>query len=120
MEEAQNFRPQLSDFRPLNSLEEMKETLKNEMPFFVDINFAPYAYGREPAATGKVGKPPQLEAEFCDHTIFIVGFNDETEELIFQNSWGTGSYRFQSCIGLDRAPKEGESTLRLDETNAII
>jgi len=89
MEEARMFRPQLSDFRPLHSLEDMKATLKKEMPLFVDINFAPIAYGREPAATGKVGKPPVQEVEYCDHTLIIVGYNDETEELIFQNSWGT-------------------------------
>jgi len=87
-EEARRFRPQLSDFQPLNSLEEMKASLKREMPFFIDINFAPSAYGREPAATGKVGKPPIHEVEYCDHSVLVIGYNDETEELKFQNSWG--------------------------------
>jgi len=87
-EEASRFRPNSSKFQPLFSLEEMKATLKKEMPFFVDIDFAPAAYGRESAETGKIAKAP-TKIEYCDHTVLVVGYNDETEELIFQNSWGT-------------------------------
>jgi len=86
-DEALLFRP--ADFLALHNLEDIKDALRKETPVFVDVNFAPDAFGREPALTGKVGKPPTEEVEFCDHTVLIVGYNDESEELIFQNSWGT-------------------------------
>jgi len=88
-EEAQLFRPQATDFLQLTSFEEMKATLDRELIFFVDINFAPDAYGRGPEKTGIVKKPPAHEVEYCDHTVMVVGYNDDTEYLIIQNSWGT-------------------------------
>jgi len=85
-DEALKFHP--TDFARLNTLADMKASLKKEIPIFVDINFAPGAYGREPALTGHIGKPPITEVEYCDHTVLLVGYDDDTDELIFQNSWG--------------------------------
>jgi len=124
LEEAQHFRPHLSDFQMLNSLEEMKSTLKKQMPFFVDINFAPAAYGREPAATGKIGKPQLTEVEFCDHTVCVLGFNDETEELIFQNSWGTEwgeqGYGYVSYEYINRGLFKNAFAWKLDHRPSVI
>lgn len=89
-EEAAIFKP--VDFQRLTSIEELKDTLSKELPIVLDVNFAPLTYGRECAETGKVPKPKsltELDPDSCEHTVLIVGFNDETQEFLFQNSWGT-------------------------------
>jgi len=81
------FRPSL-EIQPLNTIDEMKACLDRELPFFCDVQFPPWFYGRETTRSGKA-PPPSPAAEFCDHSVLIVGYNDDTREFIFQNSWGT-------------------------------
>jgi len=70
----------------------MKETLRKGLPFICDVNFAPETYNRSCEETGIVPGPKsihELDPESCEHTVLVVGYKDETEEFIFQNSWGT-------------------------------
>jgi len=90
LEEARQFRP--IDFKALKSGAEMKETLRKGLPFICDVNFAPETYNRSCEETGIVPGPKsihELDPESCEHTVLVVGYKDETEEFIFQNSWGT-------------------------------
>jgi C1A family cysteine protease len=89
-EEARQFRP--TNFRKLNSIQEMKETLRSGLPFFCDVNFAPDTYCVPCAESGVVPRPKslaELDPDSCEHTVLIVGYDDETEYFIFQNSWGS-------------------------------
>jgi hypothetical protein len=83
-----SIRIQSDNFVSLHSLDDIRSSIAREMPVVLDIDFAPSAFGHEPLETGQIGKPPNKEVEYCDHTVVLVGFNDEKEELTFQNSWG--------------------------------
>jgi len=85
--EAAHFRPS-SEICQIYSLEEMKDCLNHELPFSCDIEFPPKFFGREVAKTGQA-PPPSTIVDFCDHTVLVVGYDDDTSEFIYQNSWGT-------------------------------
>ena len=95
--EAAKFKP--TEFKALASLAEMKDSLKRERPFFVDVFFSPMSYGRHTSETGEVPHPPsETWDESCEHTCLVMGFDDTRQVLIFQNTWGTswgaGGYGF--------------------------
>lgn len=95
--EAARFKP--TSLRPLASLAEMKESLRSERPFFVDVFFSPMSYGRHTSDTGEVPPPPnETWDESCEHTCLVMGFDDVRQVLVFQNTWGTswgsGGYGF--------------------------
>jgi hypothetical protein len=90
-EEAAMFRPS-TELKPLNDIDEMKATLRERrIPFFMDVNFAPLFYAAEASRSGRVPLPAnfaELDADSCEHTVLVVGYDDSTNEFIFQNSWG--------------------------------
>lgn len=95
--EAARFKP--VTFKPLASLAEMRDSLKHERPFFVDVFFSPMSYGRHTSDTGEVPMPPtEVWDESCEHTCLVMGYDDSRQVLIFQNTWGTswgaGGYGF--------------------------
>jgi hypothetical protein len=84
--EASHFRP--THFLRLQSLEEFQSSLQNGRPIFVDINFAPEAYGPIAQLTGRVPDPPAAIDDCCEHSVLIIGFDDDKQEFHFLNSWG--------------------------------
>jgi len=103
--EAAMFKP--TQLRSLRSLEEMKESLRNERPFFVDVYFSPMSYGRHTSTTGMVPPPPEESwDESCEHTCLVMGYDDQKQQLVFQNtwgpSWGSGGYGFLPYTYLNR------------------
>src|SRR5262249_4701974 len=60
--------------------------------FFADINFAPRTYNRTTTKTGKIPLPEsfsELDPDSCEHSVLVMGYDDEAKQFIFQNSWGT-------------------------------
>jgi hypothetical protein len=55
-EEAFKFRPSTTmELKSLNDIEEMKWTLRErQLPFFMDVNFAPLFYSQEPSRSGSL------------------------------------------------------------------
>jgi len=87
--EADKWRP--TQFKLLHSMAEFKQTLQLERPVFVDVFFSPQSYARYTSLTGQVPKPPEHSwDESCEHTCLIMGYDDQREHFIFQNTWGTG------------------------------
>eukprot|EP00455_Lapot_gusevi_P048265 TRINITY_DN6640_c0_g4_i4.p1 TRINITY_DN6640_c0_g4~~TRINITY_DN6640_c0_g4_i4.p1 ORF type:complete len:443 (-),score=92.38 TRINITY_DN6640_c0_g4_i4:57-1304(-) len=75
----------------LHSFDEMKACLREGRPFNVDGNLCGDAYSRRVAATGLVPLPRPNEVisrTTNEHSLMVVGYDDEKQVLIFQNSWG--------------------------------
>jgi C1A family cysteine protease len=86
-EEAKKF-PQLS-LKSVKTFEDMKEALKNNLPVILDVFFPPESYGPAIEKTGMIPPPnPENIAQFCDHSVVLVGFDDEKRLMTFVNSWG--------------------------------
>jgi len=88
-EEAEKFKPTKKDFRKLNNIDEMKESLRNKLPFFLDVNFTEETYGRKVYSTGIIPPAPTNDFDVCCvHSCVVVGYDDKKEGFIIQNSWG--------------------------------
>jgi len=89
--DAINLKLKLSEIQYLKNITEMKSVLLKGKPFMVDVAFCNDAYDAKTARTGKVPLPrenEEVDMELCEHSVFIVGYNDYNQEFIFQNSWG--------------------------------
>jgi len=77
----------LPKLKQLHNLEEMKESLRNTRPFFMDVMFTDESYGLL-CVNGNIPEHPSEKwDDACVHSCFVVGYNDSMEMLIFQNSW---------------------------------
>jgi hypothetical protein len=81
-----------SQFRRLHSLDELKECLRRGRPVLADLMFGGEAYSKTPTRTGKIPKmpPDSVIVDNNEHSCVIVGYDNDLEVLIIQNSWGTG------------------------------
>jgi len=85
--EAKNFCIDSSNFKPLRSMDEMKQMLRTEVPFVMDVDLTAESYGNNALKTGFLDPPPS-RIDMCPHSVLVVGFNDEDRVFYVQNSWG--------------------------------
>lgn len=89
--EAQQIQFYPDEFVALNSVEDMKQCLREGHAFNMDGCLSGLSYDRKTAATGIVPMPRPDEVISLitnEHAFTVVGFDDEKQHLLFQQSWG--------------------------------
>ena len=79
-----------TSYQRLASLEEMKASLAQGMPFVFGFSVYEHVLSPDVAKTGVISMPAPEERLQGGHAVLAVGYDDATERLLFRNSWGTG------------------------------
>jgi C1A family cysteine protease len=83
---AERFR--ITDARPLSTVDDLKQALKQNGPVVAGITLFEGMSRSEVSKTGVIPLPEKKEQIVGGHAIVIVGYDDETRRLKFVNSWG--------------------------------
>jgi C1A family cysteine protease len=81
---------QITSYHRLSTLDQMRSCLAEGFPFV--FGFAVYESfeSQEVAKTGLVPMPKAKEQCLGGHAVLAVGYDDENQQFIVRNSWGTG------------------------------
>lgn len=85
---------QVTEYRRIQNLEEMKACLAEGYPVVMGFYVYKSCMADEVTRTGHIPFPSCIEryrgGPLGGHAVMACGYNDDTQELIIRNSWGTG------------------------------
>lgn len=79
----------INKYQYVNSLDDAKQSLAQGFPVIVGMAVYPQLDGAEIAENGILTMPGPNDTQDGGHAVLAVGYNDETQQLIIRNSWGT-------------------------------
>lgn len=81
---------QNSELNPNNLLNEIKQCLANNLPVVIGVLVYTSFESQNVARTGYIPLPnPEVEDLRGGHALCVIGYDDERQVVIVQNSWGT-------------------------------
>lgn len=84
-----NLHKQLSYARVHQTVKEIKQAIASHFPVIIGIGVYESFEGKDVAETGIVPVPdPEKETLLGGHALLAVGYDDDKEHFIVQNSWG--------------------------------
>lgn len=81
---------QISEYRRIGRLDDMKSCLAEGFPFVFGFTVFESFESDEVAKTGLMPMPKRGESVLGGHAVMAVGYEEPTQRVIIRNSWGTG------------------------------